>query len=343
MTTLELHSFLNTPGIFIDARSPSEYDHGHIPGSVNIPLFSNDERALIGTIYKRNGHQEAFRKGLEIVGPKLASFVEQAQKHVGKNSAKIYCWRGGMRSSSLAWLLQTSGLKTYTLYQGYKKYRHWILQTLEKQHPIAMLGGLTGSGKTEILHRLKQTGQQVLDLEALAKHRGSSYGMMFQFPQPTNEQFENEIACCWQSYNSLSPVWIEDESRTIGKCKIPDALFKQMRTAPLFIIESKFSSRIHKLLQDYGNISIDNLITSTKKIERKLGSQRCHQIICYLQEQNLERSVEILLDYYDKLYINSIKRRGQPLFNLSNHTTNDCAEKLCKAYEAYANSDFVCI
>lgn len=327
---MNLQSFLDTAGIIIDVRTPAEFTQGHIPGAMNIPLFSNEERALVGTAYKIKGPQEAIFLGLELVGPKLASFAKQAREHVGNNLAKIYCWRGGMRSSSMSWLLETAGLQTTTLQGGYKAFRQWVFKTLERHRPIAVIGGLTGSGKTEILHKLRQTGQQILDLEALAKHRGSCYGMINLSTQPTNEQFENEIAYLWHSFDSSSPVWIEDESRTIGKCKIPDPLFKQMRTSPLFIIESTRSARIHKLLHDYGTLSIPTLITATKKIERQLGSERTHQVICCLQEKNLGKSVEILLDYYDKLYTESLKRRNQPLLKLS-----DLA--LCDAYETYKN------
>ena len=331
---IDIQTFLDRPGVFIDVRSPGEFAQGHIPGSINIPLFSNEERAVVGTSYKKRGREEAVMLGFEIVGPKLASFAAQAKEHIGKGLAKVYCWRGGMRSSSMGWLMQTAGLKTCTLQSGYKAFRRWVLLTLSSPRPIALIGGLTGSGKTEVLHKLGITGQQVLDLEALAKHRGSSYGMMDLQQQPSNEQFENEIALRWQTFDSKRPVWIEDESRMIGQCKIPDSFFTQMRASPLFIIESPRQIRVQQLLQDYGTLSIPNLIAATKRIERRLGSERTLQVINLLQEKNLESALEILLDYYDKSYIKSLKGRQQPILHLSYNpdSLETWAEKLCDAY-----------
>lgn len=318
MTSIDIQSFLDKQGTFLDVRSPGEYGQGHIPGAINLPLFSDDERALIGATYKKKGHEQAVMLGLEIVGPRISMLAAQAKEFVGNNFAKVYCWRGGMRSSSMNWLLQTAGIKAATLQGGYKTFRRWALQALTVSRQIILIGGLTGSGKTEYLHKLKHTGQQILDLEALAKHRGSSYGMIDMQTQPSNEQFENEIAFCLYNYNSKHPVWIEDESRMIGKCKIPDPLYAQMRTSPLYIMESPHEARVQQLLQDYGNISSPTLIAATKRIERKLGSERTHQVIFCLQEQNLKGAIEILLDYYDKLYSESLKQRKQQILYLSN-------------------------
>ncbi len=329
--------FLDHPGIFIDVRSPGEFVQGHIPSAVNLPLFSNEERAFVGTAYKKKGREEAILLGLEIVGPKLLSFVEKAKEYVGKGLAKVYCWRGGMRSSSMAWLLQTAGLKVCILQYGYKAFRRWVLHSLVTPRQLAVVGGLTGCGKTEILQQLLNEGHQVLDLEAIAKHRGSSFGVNATNSQPSNEQFENEIGICWQSFDAKRPIWIEDESRMIGRCKIPDALFKQMRSSPLFVLETNPQVRIKRLLRDYGSQSIINLIAATKRIERKLGLERTQQVIRFLQDRNLEGAIEILLNYYDKSYSESLKNKQQPILSIQIGLETKI-EKLYEAYEAIKNN-----
>ncbi len=339
---MNIQTFLKTPGTIIDVRTPGEFIKGHIPGALNIPLLSNEERVLVGTVYKQKGRDEAVLLGLKIVGPKLATFVEEAKSLVKADRVKIYCWRGGMRSQSMAWLLQTGGMQTSTLHEGYKAYRQWVLQTIGEQRSIRLIGGLTGSGKTELLQKLSLQGEQVLDLEDLAQHSGSSYGGLNSFQQPTQEQFENEIAQCWQTFSSERPVWVEDESRMIGKCKIPDSLFAQMRDAPLFVIESNQEMRINQLLKNYGKASISQLIDATKRIERKLGIERTQKVISHLQNQNFTSAIEIILDYYDKMYTDSLKKRHQPIIYLQNNVdANACVlKKLNTIYTNTVSSNY---
>ena len=317
--TPNIQAFLDEPGIVVDVRTPSEFVQGHIPGSINIPLFTDNERSIVGTLYKQEGHEEAVQRGLEIVGPKMASLALEAKKQIGKNLAKVYCWRGGMRSRSMAWLFQATGLKTLTLQNGYKAFRRCALQALARPLPLVLIGGLTGCGKTTLLRHLKSEGGQVIDLEALAQHRGSSYGFMDGQLQPSNEQFENLIAWQCLSLDLKRPVWVEDESRMIGKCKIPDPFFTQMRMATLLIVKTSRQERIRQLLQDYGTVPISSLVEATQRIAKKLGGARTRQVIEYIREQNLGSAIEILLDYYDKAYTESLKQRYQPIFHLPNH------------------------
>ncbi|MGE4332621.1 MAG: tRNA 2-selenouridine(34) synthase MnmH, partial [Macellibacteroides sp.] len=179
-------------GIMIDVRSPSEFEAGHIPGARNLPLFSDNERAEIGTRYVQYGKDNAVERGLEIVGPKLAGFVKQARLWADGTPIYMYCWRGGMRSGSMAWLFRTAGLTTYLLSGGYKAYRNSFAQLLEA-HPwqLLILGGPTGCGKTEVLHQLQRMEQQVIDLEGLAHHKGSAFGSLGETAQPSTEQFTN--------------------------------------------------------------------------------------------------------------------------------------------------------
>lgn len=313
---IEASDFLNAPGVILDVRSPGEFSHAHIPGAINLPLFSDSERSQVGTTYKKVGREAAIEQGLAIVGPKLHDFVKQAKQHVKNDIAKVHCWRGGMRSSSMAWLLSTAGLKTATLKGGYKAFRQWVLSTFSVKHRIFVIGGLTGSGKTQILQALKQNGEQILDLESLANHRGSSYGMLGMPLQPSNEHFENKIAVEWAAFDPARPVWMEDESRLIGSCKIPDSLFSLMRAAPLFIVKKPFSERLGQLLKDYGSADRKQLIEATQRISRRLGSLRAKEIIQAIEAGRLDKAIEMTLQYYDAAYLKGIDQRKQTPYKI---------------------------
>lgn len=330
--SVELTDFLNLSGTIIDVRSPGEFFHGHMPGAINLPLFTDAERAVVGTIYKQTGREAAVEQGLELAAPKLCEFVQQAKHFVGKGLAKIHCWRGGMRSSSMAWLLQTAGLKTVTLSGGYKAFRKWTLNSFAIKRQIVLVGGLTGSGKTDILKALKRNGEQVLDLESLANHRGSSYGMLGLPSQPSCEQFENAIALQWASFDSNRPIWIEDESRLIGSCKIPDAIFLQMRLAPLIVIEKPISERIQQLMLDYGKSNTADLIQATERIAKKLGSKRTKEVISQIKSGYLEKAMEIVLEYYDSAYLERLSERQQPVSKIykESFSCEDWAKMLYK-------------
>jgi tRNA 2-selenouridine synthase len=321
-----MDEFLNGPGFFLDVRSPAEYIQGHIPGAYNLPLFSDHERAIVGTLYKQAGKEKAIEEGLRLVGPKLADFVTFAKQRIQGQSAKLYCWRGGMRSQSMAWLLNTAGIKTTTLHRGYKTFRTWALKMMEQPRNLKVLGGLTGTGKTAILKELKNRGEQVLDLEDAAHHLGSSYGMLSQ-AQPSNEQFENSIALQWARAEPTRPLWIEDESRLIGKCKIPDKIFQLIRSSPLIYIECSLEERLENLLKHYGKISPEDLIKATERIGKRLGNARKNDIIRLIQTGNLTQAIEIALQYYDRTYAYGLSLRPQKIIKISgkNFTQADWA------------------
>ncbi|MCX6181805.1 MAG: tRNA 2-selenouridine(34) synthase MnmH [Bacteroidetes bacterium] len=209
----------------IDVRSEGEFLQGHIPGAISVPLFTNAERAAVGTIYKQESKELAVQKGLEIVGPKLTSFVQQVKSHISGKEVLVHCWRGGMRSGSFAWLLETSGLTAGTLIKGYKAYRNYVLSSFTNPLKLILLGGKTGSGKTKILHYLKEQGEQVIDLEELCSHKGSAFGAIGQKPQCSSEQFENNLSEILLRLDSNKRIWIEDESRNLGNIYIPESFW----------------------------------------------------------------------------------------------------------------------
>lgn len=316
--TCKLDEFLAAPGTIIDVRTPAEFLQGKICDAINIPLFSNEERAKVGTVYKKVGKEAAIQLGLKIVGPKLADLVITAKKQT--MIAKVYCWRGGMRSSSFAWLLNLSGMETITLNGGYKTFRRWVLSFL-KQLPaskwqIQVLGGMTGCGKTDILQEFKRKGAQVIDLEGIACHKGSSFGKLgIAEAQPSNEQFENEIALQWSKFDSNKPIWVEDESRLVGTCKIPNELFKLMKEAPLYFIEKPIEERLDKLCQDYSMRDDGALITAVERISKRLGKERAKQVIDLILIGQMRQAVRLVLDYYDPAYLYSIRDRNLKKIN----------------------------
>lgn len=314
--SLKPDNFFHTTGVILDVRSPAEYAQGHIPGAVNFPLFNNDERALVGTCYKQKGKDEAVELGLAIAGPKLANFVARAKVLAPDRQLRIHCWRGGMRSASVGWLLETAGFNVFLLIGGYKGFRRWALSLFSVPQKMIILGGMTGSGKTEILTALANMGEQVLDLEALANHRGSSFGALGQLPQPTNEQFWNAIAMEWSKFDRSQPLWIEAESKRIGVCRIPQEIFAQMERAKVIEIGRTRAERIELLVEIYGKANIKDLIAATERIRRKLGGLRAQQVVNFMKEGNLAAASDLILHYYDKTYSYDLEKRDVSIYQV---------------------------
>lgn len=294
----------------IDVRSPKEFETGHIPGAFNIPIFSNKERAIVGTAYKKEGREPAIFKGLEIVGTKLRNFAEQARVIAAQNNELlIYCWRGGMRSASMAWLFETIGIQCYILDGGYQSFRRYGKTLLTQAEKLIVLGGLTGSGKTDILIKIKEKGGQIIDLEQLAHHKGSAFGSLGQKTQPTNEQFENSLIWEWLQLDLSKPIWIEDESHSIGSNWIPLELFEKMRKAPVVKIELDKQVRIDRLVKEYALFETKHLENCILKISQRLGGQNAKQAIESLKNGEFSEVAEITLRYYDKTYEFGLEKR----------------------------------
>ncbi len=295
----------------LDVRSPGEFAHAHIPGAVSMPLFDNGERAEIGTIYKQTGKDEAVLRGLELVGPKLAGFVRTARELASDGGeVLVHCWRGGMRSGSVAWLLETAGFRVFTLAGGYKTYRQAVLEAFEKPLNLLVLGGKTGSGKTDVLHELARRGEQVLDLEGLAHHRGSSYGMIGQPPQSSTEQFENLLASVLRGFDPARRIWVEDESRKVGSCLIPASFWRQFLTAPVLALDVPLEARVAYLVEEYGRFAREDLRAATDRIRKRLGNDRHKLALDALERGDYAEVVRITLVYYDKTYQYGLEQRG---------------------------------
>lgn len=294
-----------------DVRAPAEFEHGHIPSAHSLPLFTNEQRAAVGTLYAKQGKQAAISKGLEFVGPHLTGFVEQVKTYTDSKTILVHCWRGGMRSKSIAWLLSLTGYEVYILEGGYKQYRAHVRSLFEQPYPFHVMGGRTGSGKSILLEKLKQQGQHVIDLEQLAHHRGSAFGALGQEQQPTQAQFENDLAQALMHCDILQPIWIEDESLRIGSLFIPQPLFKTMRQAPLLHIEVDQQTRIETIKTMYGTFSTTELIACVTSISEHLGGTRTKELVKLITENHLDEAIVRLLDYYDKKYTFGLTQHDQ--------------------------------
>jgi tRNA 2-selenouridine synthase len=317
----------------LDVRSSSEFRQGHMPGAVSFPLFTDDERAHIGTIYKNIGKNKAVLEGLRIVGPKLAHFVEQANSLSPDQCVSMYCWRGGMRSGSMAWLLRTAGFSVDLMKGGYKAYRQKVQQSFCADIPFVILSGPTGSGKTEILSELRKLGEQVLDLEQLACHRGSAFGALGMAQQPTIEQFENEVYQALQAMDFSRRIWVEDESRKIGKVVLHSGLWENLNRAPLVLLDSPLEDRVQRLVEEYGAFGSDVLSESLQKIGKRLGGLSLRDALAALETGDLVQVAEISLKYYDKAYRFSREKRNRNVANMietKGLAANELAQLLCK-------------
>lgn len=321
---LHIDKFLNSLGKYplLDIRSPAEYERGHIPGAISFPLFSNEDRAIIGTLYKQNGKIDAVKKGLEIVGPKLAEFVEMAESLMAPHLL-MYCWRGGMRSDSMAWLLDKAGLDIDLLEGGYKAYRNALVDYFRAPLPLRVLTGYTGSRKTSLLHIMEHKGAQIIDLEGLAGHQGSSFGNQKTTGQPTSEHFQNLVFEAFRPFDLTAEIWIEDECHRIGQVTLPDDLFRQMSLAPHFFLEVELLERIDFLVQDYGNLPVEKLTTATRNIAKKLGYDRAATAIEHIKNGELGLAAEIILSYYDRYYLKSIARKEKLITHRISGSLND--------------------
>lgn len=288
--------------LLLDSRSPGEYRQGHIPGAVNLPLLNNEEREQIGITYKNKDRREAVVRGFELVGHKFGSFIKQVNEISTGNVILLYCWRGGMRSSIMAWLLRMAGYEVFLLERGYKEYRKWALSILEQKYPFVVLGGKTGSGKTDLLQKLSSAGEQVIDLEKFASHKGSAFGSLGMSAQPTTEHFENLLASALSQLNKEEHIWIENESRNIGGIKIYDNIYNQVRNAIVIDVKISFDKRLKRILDEYGSFPVEQLADKSKKIERKLGPNNLKIALESLYNNNMQLWAGMMLQYYDRNY-----------------------------------------
>ena len=324
----------------LDVRSPGEYAHAHIPTAYSLPLFTDEERKQVGTAYKQQSREAAIKIGLDYFGVKMKAMVEQAESLVQShksgvkpalnselrtpNSVLVHCWRGGMRSAAVAWLLDLYGFKVYLLVGGYKAYRTWVLAQFEKDYNFNIIGGFTGSGKTLLVHELIKQNKKVIDLEALANHKGSAFGAIENMPQPGQEMFENLLGeALFVAGYSLSggsdsgtindqrstSIYLEDESQRIGNLQIPMPLWYTMRKAPVFFMDIPFEERLNYITEEYGKQRKDYLNDAIQRIQKRLGGLETKNALNFLEQDDYKECFRILLTYYDKWYHKGLYNR----------------------------------
>jgi tRNA 2-selenouridine synthase len=325
---IDITYFLQLSGTFpvLDVRSPAEYKHAHIPEAFSVPIFSDEQRKIIGTAYTKESRQVAVDHGLEFFSERMKMIHEDVKSILNGltnkdgspiNTLLVHCWRGGMRSDAVAWLLNLYGYKIFVLKGGYKAFRRWALLQFEKQYALKVLSGFTGSGKTEVLKELKEIGKTVIDLEGFANHKGSAFGSLGSDAQPSHEMFENLLAEeLWKINNkhghneqTKNEIWIEDESVHIGRVGIPKSFWQQMRESPLYFLEIPFEERVKYIAQHYGKFEKRQLIDCILKIQKRLGGLNTKNAIQFLNEGNFVSAFSILLKYYDKMYLKSLHNR----------------------------------
>lgn len=313
---LNIDDFLNQADYYpvLDVRSPAEFAHAHIPNAHSFPIFSNEERAEIGTAYKQCSREAAIKIGFKAFGSRLNDYVEAAEK-IGSGNDKeilVHCWRGGMRSNAMAWLLDFYGFKVGLLEGGYKSYRNAVLKSFEKSYPFLVLGGKTGSGKTGILKELAKKGYAVLDLEDLACHKGSAFGDIPGRKQPGQEQFENKLHQTLRKLTKEPPqtIFVEDESQRIGQVNLPGSLYQSIRNGHQLYLDIPFAARLEYILQDYATVPTAELIAAILRIKKRLGPLESKTAINFLLEDDKQACFDILLQYYDKQYTKSLANRA---------------------------------
>jgi tRNA 2-selenouridine synthase len=316
----------------LDARSPGEFGHAHFPGAFNLALFTNEERKVVGTAYKQQGRKQAIKIGLDYFGVKMRTMVEEVENislTTSSNIMLVHCWRGGMRSEAIAWLLDLYGYKIYMLKGGYKKFRQYVVETFIQSFRFKILSGFTGSGKTSLLKELSLLGKATIDLEALAHHRGSAFGAINQLPQPSQEMFENSLALELRNVLNVD-TWIEDESQRIGSVIVPAKLWEQMQHSPDYFIDVPFEIRLLNIKNDYGSLENEKLVDAVKRIQKRLGGLETKMVITYLLENNQTEGFRILLKYYDKCYLKSLinRHKNYPEQHIINSENGDLTEEV---------------
>lgn len=328
----------------VDVRSPGEYEKGHIPGAFSIPLFSNKERADVGMVYVQKSKEQAIELGYKYVTPKLEWFISESRELAPNGIIAVHCWRGGMRSRSFAQHLSDNGFsKVYVITGGYKAFRNYAMESYKTEARICILGGYTGSGKTHVLYKLKEQGEQILDLEGLANHKGSAFGRLGDGSQPTMEQFENDLFWTWKDLDYNKIIWIEDESHRIGLVNIPTNFFENMRSHPVIFLDIPREVRARFLVKDYSAADKAMLEDSILRIQKRLGGLNTKHALEHLEKNELYEVAMICLLYYDKYYQRGLgKREHQDIYTLKSETISPeiITKQIKECYESIRNEEY---
>lgn len=300
---------LALPGAkLIDVRSESEFLEATLPGAVNIPLLKDEERAVVGTLYKHEGVNLARQKGLEFVSPRLPHIIKEFQDISGVGQLVVFCWRGGMRSKSVCSVLESVGIPVYRLVGGFKAYRRYVNEYLNRvlPHKAVVIHGNTGVGKTELLEELEKLALPAVDLEGLANNRGSVFGQIGLEPQPSQKMFDGLLVQELAFWEPRGYIIVECESRRIGRILLPDSLVQAMSSAVRILAYSSIEARTDRIIRIYGGASDKNkteLKAALMSLTQRLGKTKVAELVELLENGHLNEVVGYLLvNYYDPLY-----------------------------------------
>lgn len=293
----------------IDARAPAEFAEDHLPGAISMPVLNDEERARVGTLYKQVSVFEAKKLGAALVAKNIARHIEEHMLDKPKNwRPLVYCWRGGQRSGSFTHILREIGWDAHRVQGGYKSWRHHVIEQLALLPPqvkFRVVTGATGSGKSRLLEALAARGGQVLHLEELAAHKGSVLGNLPGQPQPAQKGFETQLFAALSALDLDRPVFVEAESRKIGRLQVPDALLEAIRGAPGLRIEASLEARVEFLLRDYDYAIADPawLIERLEHLKGLQSNETLDRWRALIAARNFPALVEELLtQHYDPLY-----------------------------------------
>lgn len=301
--------------LFIDVRSEKEFKEDHIIGAINMPILDDLERDTVGKLYKQVNKDEAIKKGIEYATPKISEFYEKVEKLSKDKKIVFYCFRGGMRSSSIAGVMKTLKKEVYILEGGYKSYRKYVMdyiKTIPENFKAIMLHGNTGVGKTHILEGLDEKGENIIDLEYLAKNRGSAFGNFGYKEETSQKMFESNLVDKFSEFETKY-FFVESESRRIGNIILPKSLHKTMLKGIHILIKTNMENRVKVIMRDYIYADIkglDQKIKSTLEHFRKnLSNKRVDELIECVDKKEYETIIKVLFrKYYDPLYEHSIKK-----------------------------------
>ncbi|ATW24223.1 tRNA 2-selenouridine(34) synthase MnmH [Candidatus Formimonas warabiya] len=308
ITDLDFDDSLKMPRpLYIDVRSEREYQEDHIPHSLNIPVFNDEERIQVGLIYKNEGPEKARKAGLNIVAPKLPQLVKTIEEAALGKQLILYCWRGGLRSYSLATILDLMNIRVFRLKGGYKRYRQWINNYFQQERfsfEVIVIHGLTGTGKTGVIQKLAHLGAGAVDLEALANNRGSVFGNVGLEEQPSQKLFESRLWDELHKNQEKKFIIVECESKRIGKITIPLSLFRGMREGRHILLFDTIDNRVKRIISEY---HVDRygkeLIEALTRLKSRLGNETVASLSQMIEKENYASAVErLLIDYYDPLY-----------------------------------------
>jgi tRNA 2-selenouridine synthase len=325
MKTLTVNKALLEKALFVDTRTPKEFQEDHLPNAINIPILDNEERAIVGTLYKQASQDKAIEVGVEFFLQKLPDFMEAIEKFKDQKII-VYCWRGGMRSKAITESLDMIGYNVLQMEGGYKKYREHVRERLEKYQfkpKMVVLWGLTCTGKTKLLQEFSNS----LDLEGLAQHRSSVYGAIGLKPN-SQKRFDTVMLQRLDELNTEKFIYVEGESRKIGDVQIPDFFFRLMKRGTHVLIRRSMEKRGQLVVDEYckDNESVKKIIQITRRLNRVISNENKDKTIKFFEEGNYLEGAKILLEfYYDPLYSHTLKE-----IDFSFEVDNDDVQKAAK-------------